>query len=91
MFSVLCFTFMLLQDTRLRTSISAERRLMVTLRYLASGADFKVLADVFRIAPNTIAKIVPEVTQSCTFLITLTWDQKNMSYPIRCARQSTTY
>lgn len=49
------------QDTHLRASISASERLAVTLRFLATGDSYKSLSGLFRIAPNTISYIVPEV------------------------------
>lgn len=49
------------QDTMFRKSIGPEKRLMVTIRYLTSGANFHVLEDIFRIHHSTISKIVPEV------------------------------
>lgn len=49
------------QTTQLRQPISAKIRLQVCLRYLASGANFSVLEDIFRISKVTISKIIPEV------------------------------
>jgi len=49
------------KDTMMRKAIPAKIRLMVTLRYLTSGASFRVLEDIFRIDYTTISKIVPEV------------------------------
>ncbi|XP_011882846.1 PREDICTED: uncharacterized protein LOC105570326 isoform X2 [Vollenhovia emeryi] len=43
-----------------RTPISARTRLQVTLRYLASGDSMVSISYAFRIAHNTISKIVPE-------------------------------
>lgn len=48
-------------DTVMRKAIPACERLAVTLRFLASGDTFKSLSVVFRIAPNTISLIIPEV------------------------------
>lgn len=47
------------QDTNMRVAISPSERLAVTLRFLATGDSYKSLAAVFRIAPNTISRIVP--------------------------------
>ena len=54
------------QDTRLRKSISAQERLAVTLRFLASGESFEDLKFLARISPHSISKIVMEV---CAALI----------------------
>ncbi|XP_055907203.1 uncharacterized protein LOC129942350 [Eupeodes corollae] len=48
-------------DTKLRQSISAEARLALTLRYLATGESFNSLRLLFRIALPTISAIIPEV------------------------------
>lgn len=42
------------QDTRMRTSISAESRLLITLRYSSTGDSY----SLFRVAHNTISSIV---------------------------------
>lgn len=49
------------QDTQLRAAISPSERLAVTLRFLATGNNYKSLSALFRIAPNTISCIIPEV------------------------------
>lgn len=49
------------EDTPMRKAISPRHRLMTTLRYLTSGADFQLIAEVPRIAPSTLCRIVPEV------------------------------
>uniref|UniRef100_A0A915D665 DDE Tnp4 domain-containing protein n=1 Tax=Ditylenchus dipsaci TaxID=166011 RepID=A0A915D665_9BILA len=43
-----------------RPSISAEERLMVTLRYLATGESFRSLAFQFRLGFRTVSNIVAE-------------------------------
>uniref|UniRef100_A0A915DIY2 DDE Tnp4 domain-containing protein n=1 Tax=Ditylenchus dipsaci TaxID=166011 RepID=A0A915DIY2_9BILA len=43
-----------------RPSISAEERLMVTLRYLATGESFRSLAFQFRLGFSTVSNIVAE-------------------------------
>ena len=62
----------------MRNAISPSRRLMVTLRYLASGADMKMLSETMRIAPSTLNYIIPEVTQSDDFVMVLGLIQKNL-------------
>ncbi len=52
------------QDTNMRLAISPGERLAVTLRFLATGENFRSLAFQFRIAHNTISGIVPEVCEA---------------------------
>lgn len=49
------------QDTQLREAIPTRIRLAVTLRYLATGDDFQSLHFLFKISPQLISKIIPEV------------------------------
>lgn len=49
------------QDTNMRKSISAGERLMLTLRYLATGDNYTDLQFIFRIPFSTISTIIPEV------------------------------
>lgn len=48
------------QDTKLRDAISAEERLTVTLRYLATGNSYEDLKFTTAISPQAIGKIIPE-------------------------------
>lgn len=48
-------------DTNMRLSISAGERLVLTLRYLATGESFRSLQYLFRIPATTISRIIPEV------------------------------
>ena len=48
-------------ETNMRAPISAKLRLQVTLRFLASGASFSVIEDIFRIPKCTLSQIIPEV------------------------------
>ena len=52
----------------MRPAIPASIRLQVTLRYIASGANFGVLEDIFRIPKSTLSSMIPEV---CSAL----WDE----------------
>lgn len=48
------------KETVIRTPIPARTRLQVTLRYLASGDSMTSISFAFRIAHNTVSKIVSE-------------------------------
>lgn len=52
------------QDTQLRKAIPAKIRLAITLRYLATGDSFESLHFLFKISPQLISKIIPEVCQA---------------------------
>jgi hypothetical protein len=52
------------QNTNMRQALSPGLRLAVTLRYLASGNSYMSLQYGFRIANNTISKIIPEVCEA---------------------------
>ncbi|VEN38050.1 unnamed protein product [Callosobruchus maculatus] len=52
------------QDTLMRESISAEHRLNVTLRFLATGESFRSLMYSTRIHESTISKFIPEVCRA---------------------------
>ena len=47
-----------------RKPLSPGLKLAITLRYLATGDSYKSLAYGFRVAPNTIVSVVPEVCQA---------------------------
>ena len=51
------------QDTTMRESISAEERLVVTLRFLASGDAQKSLSYAFRIGKATLSHIIAETSE----------------------------
>lgn len=46
------------QNTTMRKAISAETRLLITLRYLSTGDSYRSLMLLFRVAHNTISIIV---------------------------------
>lgn len=52
------------QNTQLREAIPARIRLAVTLRYLATGDDYQSLHFLFKISPQVISQIIPEVCQT---------------------------
>ncbi|XP_033953775.1 uncharacterized protein [Pseudochaenichthys georgianus] len=51
------------ENTNYRDCISVGTRLMVTLRFLATGESFRSLSDQFRVGVSTIRQLVPE---TCT-------------------------
>ncbi|XP_050293569.1 uncharacterized protein LOC126734088 [Anthonomus grandis grandis] len=52
------------RNTTMRTAISAEERLTITLRYLSTGNSFAALQFEFNIARCTIGKIIREVCRA---------------------------
>ena len=53
-------------DTNYRQSISPKNRLLITLRFLASGDSYQSLVLTFKVSQQSISCIVPEV---CNALI----------------------
>lgn len=49
------------QDTYCRPAISSKVRLLITLRFLASGDSYKSLMYLFKVSSSTISLIIPEV------------------------------
>lgn len=52
------------KDTNMRKAISAEARLLITLRYLSSGDSYRSLMLLFRVPHNTISGIVSETCEA---------------------------
>lgn len=52
------------EDTNMRMSIPASDRLILTLRFLATGDNFRSLQYLFRIPQTTISRIIPEVLEA---------------------------
>lgn len=48
----------------MRMTSSAETRLLLTLRFLATGDSYRSLTFLFRIPHNTISDIVPETCKA---------------------------
>lgn len=49
------------QDTQLREAVPARMRFAITLRYLATGDSFQSLHFLFKVSPQLISTIIPEV------------------------------
>nr|CAH7732404.1 unnamed protein product [Callosobruchus chinensis] len=52
------------KDTSMRRAITPKERLIITLRYLATGDSYRSLMYLFRVPANTISLIIPEVCQA---------------------------
>jgi len=52
------------EDTIMRTSVPAEKRLLIALRYLATGESFASLHFQFQIGATTVSEIVLEVVEA---------------------------
>ncbi|CAH1957432.1 unnamed protein product [Acanthoscelides obtectus] len=57
------------KDTKFRKAIPAKVRLAITLRYLATGDDFRSLHYLFKISHQLISKIVHEVCASILIVL----------------------
>lgn len=51
-------------DSHFRKAIPANERLLVTLRYLASGDSFHSLAYLFKFSKQVISNIIPQVCEA---------------------------
>ena len=52
------------QDTVMREAISADQRLIATLRYLATGRSLQDLKFSTGISPQSLGKIIPETCEA---------------------------
>ena len=52
------------KDTPMRKAISAEERLVITLRYLSAGHSHRSLSFSFRVGRTTVSSIITEVCQA---------------------------
>ncbi|XP_026673863.1 uncharacterized protein LOC113465000, partial [Ceratina calcarata] len=52
------------QNTTFRKAVTAEERLAITLRYLATGDLYTSLQYLFNVSKQLISKIVPEVCRA---------------------------
>ncbi|XP_058056269.1 uncharacterized protein LOC131207664 [Anopheles bellator] len=48
-------------DTNMRRAVTPRERLLITLRFLATGESYSSLQFLFRVSRQTIGKIVPDV------------------------------
>lgn len=64
------------QDTNMRLAIPAKERLAVTLRFLATGDNYASLSYLFKMSPQVISTIIPEV---CEALIQMLKDMVKVS------------
>lgn len=63
-------------DTNFRKAITPTERLLITLRFLATGDSYTSLMHLFRISKQAISKIVPEV---CIAICEVLGDQIKVS------------
>lgn len=66
-------------DTNYRDAITVKERLLLTLRFLATGDSYVSLQYLFRISKQSISKIIPEV---CEAIIDLLKDYVKVSKTI---------
>jgi hypothetical protein len=52
------------QDTVLRTAITAEKQLAITIRFLATGRSYEDLTISAIISPQALGKILPETCRA---------------------------
>ena len=52
------------KNTDFREALPAKYRLAITLRFLASGDSYKSLHYMFKISPQAMSKIIPEVCRA---------------------------
>lgn len=63
-------------DTNYREAITLRERVLITLRFLASGDSYTSLQYLFRVSKQSISKIIPEV---CDALIEVLSDYVKVS------------
>lgn len=56
-------------DTQFRLAIPARIRLAITLRFLASGDSYESLHFLFKVSPQLISEIVPEVCKALVHIL----------------------
>lgn len=60
---------MIIKQTKLRIPISPKMRLVITLRYLATGDSYRSLHYLFKVSTSAISLIVPEVCEAINFVL----------------------
>lgn len=68
------------ENTNMRPSISTGERLVLTLRYIATGENFRSLQFLFRIPVSTISYIIPEVLDAIYKVLVGEYLQVNFSF-----------
>ena len=61
------------EDTNFRKAISASERLMLTLRFLASGDSRKSMSYMFLMGKNTVSRIISETTEAISTVLQSTY------------------
>lgn len=67
------------QDTNMRRAITAETRLLITLRFLASGDSYRSLMFFFRVPHNTISGIIPSTCKAIYDTLCVEYLQVNIA------------
>ena len=57
------------QQTYLREAITAEERLVITLRFLATGESFRSLQYLFRVSEHSISRIAMETCKAIVLVL----------------------
>ena len=57
------------KDTFWRKALDPGLRIAITLRYMATGDSYKTLQYGFRVAHNTISKIIPETCEAISLVL----------------------
>ena len=68
------------QDTWYRKALDPGVKLAITLRYLASGDNYRSLMYAFRVAFNTISNFIPEVSNYDSKYDYIQWFETSYSY-----------
>ena len=57
------------QDTRLRKAVPTDKRVVITLWFLATGADFRTIARLFGVSKSTVSLVVKDVSSAILLLL----------------------
>ena len=72
------------QQTHLRETIPAEERLVITLRFLATGESFRSLQYLFRVSEHSISRIAMETCKAIVLVLQDKYLQDGCFIPIFC-------